>query len=723
MDLEIGDPSGMGDRTALPGAIPMIRLQRISRSFVSGDGETTDVLVDLDFEAAPSSFTVIRGKSGSGKTTLLRILGLLDTGYDGTFAFGGIDVQGRPDWFLDEMRSANIGFIFQEGRLFEHLTLRQNIDLPLRLQRPDEAGRDAVDALSARFFDDTAEMARILDLYPGPASGGQKQRGSIIRAIAARPGLVLADEPTASLHGDLKLRVVEHLQQLAAAGHTVIVVSHDDVFYGVGRQLELLDGALVEYRDAPALPAPANALSARMPQEGKALLWGWKPRSPLPILLGQSLRDMLARPLFLFLILVSLMVGACQVSVFASIIFGSEQFIEEKIREGSRLNRIQVKPRPSDRGAEDRFPMRAEIRAWDTVAQAVPRRTMTVRFSLPSGRKTPFTAMGLQPDDPEYDLLVFAAGGPFSEAHEGLEIIVTTSLVNVLFEEAAETGDAAYYDRFVGRTAEALIPQFSSEGDLLRQVPVQMRVVGVILHAEGDRQLYLPSITIRALDRFKRSRDATMVLPLNEEGTAWNDTTKVRELADFAWEDSLHVYMRSIGEVIPTLKRLGQLGLAPRSDIWKFKWALDIQDTALKIFIPLLVLIVTAVAITVAANIFTGAKLRETELALWRILGMRRGDLVLTQVVSTVVSVVIGTTIGLLLGYLLVLDSKTRLAGSAAEQAAQTGAKPQNFDALFAPVQDFFGIILFGALVIGILAALYPAYRTARVDPAKVLQG
>jgi ABC-type antimicrobial peptide transport system permease subunit len=127
------------------------------------------------------------------------------------------------------------------------------------------------------------------------------------------------------------------------------------------------------------------------------------------------------------------------------------------------------------------------------------------------------------------------------------------------------------------------------------------------------------------------------------------------------------------------------------------------------------------VAITVAANIFTSAKLRETELALWRVLGMRRGDLVLTQVISTVFSVTVGTLLGLLLGATLVEQSKQLLAQRSAEATIQ-GGEVQSYDAVFAPVAEFWWPILMVALLLGIVAALYPAFRTANTDPAKVLQ-
>lgn len=740
----------------------IISLRGISRAFKSGLGERVSILQDLDLEIAPGSFTVIRGDSGSGKTTLLRILGMLDTGFSGEYLFAGHHVEGRPDWFLDELRAENIGFIFQEGRLFNHLTLRRNIEVPLLLQG-DAATRDAapaiVEALSPRFFE-SARKDDVLRLRPGPASGGQKQRASIMRAIVNRPSLILADEPTASLHGDLKLSVVDHLVNLCAEGHTVVVVSHDSVFYGVGRQLELEDGVLVEVdrdvtsgsipggpgvldgaeevrRDAMVTPASdcglepsaggeiqgsghPNPLPVKAP--ARNLLFGWKPRAPLGILLKQAVRETVSRPIFLGLILISLIVGVGQVSVFSSVILGAQAFVDDAMTKGSRLNRVQIKPRRADHGEEDRFPAREEIAGWETVGQVVPRRVTIASLASLAGGSTPYTAMGLEPDDPEYGLLEFVAGGPFSGAHDQLEVIVTAGLLAELFDTTALGGGMEEYSDFIGRHAIVLLRQYTTSGEVKGEIPVKLSVRGIILHAEGGRQLYLPSVTHRAFDRFKMDRSGSLALPLNASADGWSDVGAVHSLASFPWEDSLHIYARNMRDVIPVIKEVAALGYKPQSDIWKFKWALDVQDTAWSIFVPLLFLIAAAVAITVAANIFTSAKLRETELALWRVLGMRRGDLVLTQVISTVFSVTLGTILGLLLGSLLVDQSKAVLAQRSAESALQGGTEAQNFDAIFAPVSDFYLWIVLVALVLGVLAALYPAFRTANTDPAKVLQ-
>jgi ABC-type lipoprotein export system ATPase subunit len=749
---------------------PIIALRDIDRSFPSALGQRVEILKGLSLDIMPGSFTVIRGESGSGKTTLLRILGMLDSGFSGEYLFAEHRIEHRPDWFLDEIRAENIGFIFQEGRLFGHLTLRKNIEIPLLLlgDRRLRAG-SIVEELAPRFFEDD-RRDEILDLRPGPASGGQKQRASIMRAIISRPCVILADEPTASLHGDLKQSVVEHLQQLCQEGHTVIVVSHDLVFHSVGRQLELVEGELRPARE-PSVPqaarnphdpqsgceapwkarlralkrpladaarkphfrsssragsgrppnrAPSEHLPVRSP--ASPLFWGWRPRAPISILFKQAIRETISRPIFLGLILVSLIVGVCQVSVFASVIVGAQQFVDDAMTKGSRLNRIEIKPRRQDRANPDRFPSRGEIAAWPSIAETAPRRITLASLVDRAGEANTYSAMGLHPGDPEYGLLDFVAGGPFTGSHDQLEVIVTVGLLGELFDLAElESGRSDYAD-FIGRPVSIVLRQYTPSGEVRSEAAVNLKLQGIILYAEGGRQLYLPNTTHLAFDRYKKDRLDEFPLPINEAGTAWTDMGAVNAMADFPWEDTLQVYVAGMRDVIPAIRDLAKLGYKPESDIWRYKWVLDVQDTAWRIFVPLLALIVIAVAITVAANIFTSAKLRETELALWRVLGMRRGDLILTQVLATAFSVTLGTLGGLALGSLLVEQSKQLLAERGAEATVQGGAEAQGFDAIFAPVSEFYVLIFATALLLGIFSALYPAFRTAQTDPAKVLQ-
>ncbi len=700
---------------------PIISLRNISRSFQSG-GETVSILDHLSLDIERGGFTVIQGSSGSGKTTLLRILGMLDTNFQGEFRFENVLVADQPDWYLDELRANNIGFIFQEGRLFGHLSLRRNIEVPLQLHGTRAQGDlDArIGALEPEFYSDAERAKGTLDLNPSSASGGQTQRASIMRAVINRPSIILADEPTASLHGALKTEVVDHLRALADQGHTVIVVSHDEVFYGIGRQLELRDGRLHE--TAADRARDGDPLPSRMPDDAQALLMGWKPRAPFTILLRQAIRETLLRPIFLSLILVSLIVGVSQVSVFTSVIVGAQAYVNEKITQGSRLNRIQIKPRARDRANADRFPQRAEIAARPEVQYVVPRRATTTRVKVLSGDPKTFSVTGLHPDDPEYGLLTFVAGGPFSGNHDRPEVILTTALLGEVFDISTLEDGSGNYDDFIGRAVTVIINRYNRSRKLVGQVPVRLKLTGIILNGEGGRQLYFPNTTLLMFDRLVRDRKGEYNLPRNAGVDNWPPAEQIATMADFPWEDSLHVYAREIREVMGLYSALSKMGYKPQSDIWDFKWALDIQDTAWRVFLPLLVLIVVSVCITVAANIFTSAKLRETELALWRVLGMRRGDLVLTQVLSILFSVSTGALAGLGLGAFLIDRTRVMLENRSLEAALATGSEPQEFDAIFAPVSTFFWPVIVSAILIGVLAALYPAFRTAKTDPAKVLK-
>lgn len=697
----------------------VLSLRGIHKSYRSASGEVAEVLKELNLDIQAGSFNVIRGESGSGKTSLLRIIGMLDGDFEGEYLFADDEVKSKPLWYRDELRSNNIGFIFQDGQLFAHMPVRENVELPIRLQGTSAERRSArqrIQDLAPSFFTQRELDDDIMSSRPSQVSGGQKQRAAIMRSVINRPAIILADEPTASLDESRKQEVLNLLLALRDAGHTVIVVSHDKVFYQTGRQLELSRGVLREVApDVTDQPEPE--IATRPPAPGARILYGWMPRASLRILLAEAIRETFLRPIFLFLVLVSLCVGVCQIGVFSSVIVGAQTFLNDAMTRGSRLNRLEIKPRTVDVGSDTRFPVVETIKSWPNIQAIVPRRATIMGILGADGQKTIYSAMGLHPNDPEYRLLNFVAGGPFNPDNQDLEIIVTVSLLQDLFADAASLGDGTkHYSDFIGRSATIEVPQFARTGQLLpdRVRRIQLKIVGIILFAEGGRQLYLPNKTQLVFDRYKIDRDGVIVMPLNEAGDAWNDDrVKIDEIIAFPWEDQLQVYTKEIRDIIPVFQQLSQLGYKPDSEIWKFKWVLDVRDLAWNIFVPLLVLIVSAVALTVATNLFSSAKLREREFALWRILGMRRGDLVITQVISTIIMALVGAAVGLAIGSALVNSARSFLA----EQNPGAG-----LEKVFAPVSQFYIIILVSSVVVGIISAIYPAIRTARADPAKVLQ-
>ncbi|MEO1689312.1 MAG: ABC transporter permease, partial [Pseudomonadota bacterium] len=446
---------------------------------------------------------------------------------------------------------------------------------------------------------------------------------------------------------------------------------------------------------------------------GAGLLYGWLPRAPLGVLMRHALRETFQRWVFLLLILSALIAGTTQISVFSSVIRGADSLVDQAFTAGSRLNRLQIKPRRADMRSDERFPIAAEVASWPNV-EHVERRLQTItRLVNKREEEISYVSMGLHDGDPEYGLLEFLAGGPFTAGADQLEIIVTASLLTDFFD-LPEAGGEGFYDQFIGRTLPMRLNRYMPGGKLRDQIPVSLRIVGVIFSAEGGRQMYVPGRTQVAFYRATADKSGAVGLPVTADGAAWTvDAAEIRALSDEPWEDGLHVYTAGVREILPVIRALSESGYKPKSDIWDFKWALDVQDIAWRIFTPLLILIVLAVSLTVIANIWTAAKLREREFALWRILGMRRGDLAVTQISAAVISVATGALLGLGVAQLVVSQSRRFLA----EQHPD-----KDFSLIFSPVGDFFWLIAGGALLVGIVASLAPAVRTASVDPAKVLQ-
>ena len=322
--MPVPNSDSVGSQAGSPRPAVVLSLHNIGKSYTSANGEVAEVLKGLDLEIEAGSFNVIRGESGSGKTSLLRILGMLDSNFEGDYLFAGDDMNLRPVWYRDEVRSNNIGFIFQDGQLFAHMSVRENVEIPVRLQGSFAERRDVrqrILTLAPTFFTAREMEDDLLSSRPNQVSGGQKQRAAIMRSVINQPAIILADEPTASLDESRKQEVLNLLLSLRKAGHTVIVVSHDKVFYRTGRQLELSGGVLREL--APGGFERTAEITVRTPPNGAAILYGWLPRAPLRILLAEAIRETFLRPIFLFLVLVSLCVGVCQIGVFSSVIVWS----------------------------------------------------------------------------------------------------------------------------------------------------------------------------------------------------------------------------------------------------------------------------------------------------------------------------------------------------------------------------------------------------------------
>ena len=216
----------------------MISVKNLYKSFGSHQ-----VLNDINEHIAPGEKIVIIGPSGSGKSTFLRCMNLLERPTSGQIIFDGIDIT-DPKTDINKVRQ-HMGMVFQHFNLFPHKTIMENITLApvrLKLMKPEEAKEEALRLLKLVNLEEKA------DAYPGQLSGGQKQRIAIVRSLAMKPKMMLFDEPTSALDPEMVGEVLEVMKNLANAGMTMVVVTHEMGFARevASRVLFMDDGMVVE---------------------------------------------------------------------------------------------------------------------------------------------------------------------------------------------------------------------------------------------------------------------------------------------------------------------------------------------------------------------------------------------------------------------------------------------------------------------------------------------
>jgi ABC-type lipoprotein export system ATPase subunit len=220
----------------------MIKLRGIEKSYRTGAGETF-VLRRISSEVGSGEFVTIMGPSGAGKSTLLSILGMLDGDWRGEYYLDHHAVHALKPRARIELNKQYIGFVFQQYHLLDDLTVYENLEIPLSYRNVKRKDRQAIVA-------DTLDRFQIVgkkDLYPNQLSGGQQQLVAVARAIIAEPKIILADEPTGSLHSSQGKMIMDLLKQLNREGTTIIQVTHNENWAAYGnRVIQLRDGWIVE---------------------------------------------------------------------------------------------------------------------------------------------------------------------------------------------------------------------------------------------------------------------------------------------------------------------------------------------------------------------------------------------------------------------------------------------------------------------------------------------
>ncbi len=218
----------------------LVHIENIMKIYNPGENEVR-ALDNISLDINPGEFIAIIGQSGSGKSTLMNMLGCLDVPTSGKYILSGEDVSHMSDNQLSDIRNKQIGFIFQGFNLISNLTAIENVELPLiyRGLPANERHELALNALKI------VGLENRIKHKPSEMSGGQQQRVAIARAIAAKPPVILADEPTGNLDSSSTKDIMNILHQLHEDGRTIILITHDNqIASNAKRVVKIMDGKI-----------------------------------------------------------------------------------------------------------------------------------------------------------------------------------------------------------------------------------------------------------------------------------------------------------------------------------------------------------------------------------------------------------------------------------------------------------------------------------------------
>ena len=220
----------------------LIHIENMKKIYNPGENAVR-ALDGIDLDIEKGDLVAIVGHSGSGKSTLMNMLGCLDTPTSGKYVLDGQDVASMTDNQLADVRNKEIGFIFQGFNLISNLDAVENVELPLvyRGVSKNERKQLAMEALKSVGLEDRMKHK------PNEMSGGQQQRVAVARAVAAKPPIILADEPTGNLDTKSTQEIMEILKELHRSGRTVIIITHDEeIASQAHRVIRILDGRIEE---------------------------------------------------------------------------------------------------------------------------------------------------------------------------------------------------------------------------------------------------------------------------------------------------------------------------------------------------------------------------------------------------------------------------------------------------------------------------------------------
>ena len=218
------------------------RMENINKFYHMGD-EDMQVLKDVNLEIQEGEYLSILGPSGSGKSTLMNIIGCLDVASSGRYTLRDHLIEDMTEGELAELRSRDVGFVFQNSQLLPRLNAEKNVELPLIYAGVSQRERSR----RARNMLKRVGLSDRMGHYPNQLSGGQQQRVAIARALVTNPSILLADEPTGALDQKTGKQIMQLFRELNEEGRTIIMITHDmNIAANAKRVVHIIDGVLTE---------------------------------------------------------------------------------------------------------------------------------------------------------------------------------------------------------------------------------------------------------------------------------------------------------------------------------------------------------------------------------------------------------------------------------------------------------------------------------------------
>lgn len=712
------------------GTAPAIEMHGITRVF---EGSERAVLDHLDLVVERGEFLAIIGPSGSGKSTLLNAIGLLDTPTSGTYSLFGKNTEGLSDRERDEMRRDHLGFIFQSSNMLLDETSTTNASMGLRVQGVPYGERLQRTEETLEFLG-LSDRASIRTRY---LSGGEKQRCAIARALATRPPLILADEPTGNLDSHNSAKVIEILQRINATGCTVLVITHDpEVAAAARRVIRIEDGRLHEQSRADlatvpvaeavpvATDTPAEATVGAPVDASASLAPGEKPATHRR---GSFLTDdsieaisaLTSRPLRTLLLGLSFALGvgglisASGMSESASYqvnqrLLGSEQstlYISDRDNDENVLG--TYRQGESAQNVADRISALDYVKNTGFVSSVAPADVRITRFS--PYEDEPKTAIGLSSTSKTRLEQIGARMNP--ETLRALEQMNSTlTQQNVADRERAEQLSGAIVSVSAARALGILPEDKAADNATTEPRPGELPAVDYGIKLGGLPQV-APGVSIWVEGQLMpviglfdpgnsgyEFRNTVIVSPGTLQRTGRGQVTYIAETE--------RGYGKAVAKAIPlTLKPAepSQINVETPSDLQSLRASIA-SDLGLYVGVLSGILLVLA-SLSAATAMYLSVQSRTAEIALRRAIGSSKWLIARIFLMEGVMLGVLGGSIGACSGMIATIILSL----------------VQGWQAVLSPGFVVLGVGV-GALT-GLVSSAYPAWVASRKSPADAMRG